>query len=80
MSLKISLLTSIFTQCMCTLDALFLPLAAAQPVLMRHRGHQVDKHVIDGSYHGAGDRITWPLHFQEWHSAWVIYWRRSALQ
>lgn len=34
---------------------LFLPLAAAQPVFMRHRSHQVDKHVIDGGYHGAGD-------------------------
>jgi len=29
-------------------NSLFLPLAAAQPVFMRHRGHQVDKHVIDG--------------------------------
>lgn len=25
-----------------------------QPVLMRHRGHQVDKHIIDGGYHGSG--------------------------
>ncbi|EFS3791786.1 hypothetical protein HXW60_001323, partial [Escherichia coli] len=36
-------------------NSLFLPLAAAQPVFMRHRSHQVDKHVIDGGYHGAGD-------------------------
>jgi len=35
-------------------NTLLLSLAAAQPVLMRHRGHQVDKYVIDVGYHGAG--------------------------
>ena len=43
-----------FTQCMRPFNSLPLPLATTQPVLMRHRGHQVNKHVIDGAYHSAG--------------------------
>ena len=39
-------------------NSLLLPMAAAQQVLMRHRGHQVDKHIIDGGYHGAGDWVS----------------------
>ena len=37
------LLPPVFTQCMRPFNTMFLPLAATQPVLMRHRGHQVDK-------------------------------------
>ena len=48
------LLSPVFTQCMRPFNSLLLSLAAAQPVLMRHRGHQVDKYVIDVGYHGAG--------------------------
>ena len=54
MPFLIGLFSPVFTQCMRPLNSLFLPLAAAQPVLMRHRGHQVDKHTIDGGYHGSG--------------------------
>ena len=54
MSLLIGLFTPVFPQCMCPFNSLLLALAAAQPVLMRHRGHQVDKYVIDVGYHGAG--------------------------
>ncbi|CAM6907295.1 hypothetical protein AZ037_002316 [Klebsiella michiganensis] len=50
----IGLLSPVFTQCMRPFNSLLLSLAAAQPVLMRHRGHQVDKYVIDVGYHGAG--------------------------
>ena len=39
-------------------NSLLLALAAAQPVLMRHHGHQVDEHIIDGGYHGAGDWVS----------------------
>ena len=35
-----------------------LTLPTTQPVLIRHSGHQVDKHVIDGGYHGAGDWVS----------------------
>lgn len=58
MSLLIGLFPPIFTQRMRPLYPLFLALAAAQPILMQHRGHQVDKHVIDGGYHGTGNRVS----------------------
>ena len=58
MSLPIGLLTPVFPQCMCPFNSLLLALAAAQPVLMRHRGDLVDKHVIDGGYHSAGDWVS----------------------
>ena len=58
MPFLIGLLSPVFTQRMSTFNSLLLPLATAQPVLMRHRGHQVDKHVIDGGYHGAGDWVS----------------------
>lgn len=58
MPFLIGLFTPIFSQCMRTFNSLFLPLAAAQPVLMRHRSHQSYKHVIDGGYHGAGDWVS----------------------
>ncbi|EHP5545191.1 hypothetical protein KPO98_004085 [Salmonella enterica] len=58
MPFMIGLLTAILTQRMRPLNPLFLPLAATQPVLMRHCSHQVDKHVIDGGYHGTGYRIS----------------------
>ncbi len=48
MPFLIGLLSPVFTQRMSPFNSLLLPLATAQPVLMRHRGHQVDKHVIDG--------------------------------
>lgn len=54
MPFLVCLFAPVFTQRMCPFNALFLALAAAQPVLMRHRGHQVDKHIIDGGYHGSG--------------------------
>lgn len=57
MPFLIGLFSPVFTQRMCAFNSLFLPLAAAQPVFMRHRGHQIDKHVINGSYHGAGDWV-----------------------
>lgn len=57
MPIMISLPAAVFTQRVGPFNPLLLPLASTQPVLMRHRGHQVDKHVIDGGYHGAGDRI-----------------------
>lgn len=57
MPLLIGLFSPVFSQYMSPFDSLFLPLAAAQPALMRHCGHQVDKHIIDGGYHGAGDRL-----------------------
>lgn len=50
MPCMIGLLSPVFIQRMCPFNSLPLPLPAAQPVLMRHRGHQVDKHVIDGGY------------------------------
>lgn len=53
MPFMIGLFSPVFTQRMSPFNSLLLPLATAQPVLMRHRGHQVDKHVIDGGYHGA---------------------------
>lgn len=55
MPLLIGLFTPVFPLCMCPFNSLLLVLAAAQPVFMRHRSHQVDKHIIDGGYHGAGD-------------------------
>ncbi len=58
MSFKIGLFAPIFPQRMCAFNALFLPPTAAQPVLMRHCGHQVDKHVVDGGYHGAGNWVS----------------------
>lgn len=58
MPFLIGLLSPVFTQRMSPFNSLLLPLATAQPVLMRHRGHQVDKHVIDGGYHGAGDWVS----------------------
>lgn len=58
MSLLIGLFTPVFPECMCPFNSLLLALAAAQPVLMRHRGHQVDEHIIDGGYHGAGDWVS----------------------
>ena len=58
MPFLIGLFSPILTQGMCSLNSLLLTLAAAKPVLMRHRGHQVDKHVIDGGYHGAGDWVS----------------------
>jgi hypothetical protein len=39
------LFAPIFPQRVCAFNSLFLPLAAAQPVFMRHCGHQVDKHI-----------------------------------
>ena len=54
MPFLIGLLSPVFTQRMSPFNSLLLPLATAQPVLMRHRGHQVDKHIIDGGYHGSG--------------------------
>ncbi|TCT88014.1 hypothetical protein EDC48_110125 [Gibbsiella quercinecans] len=58
MPFLIGLFSPVFSQCMRTFNSLFLPLAAAQPVLMRHCGHQVDKHIVDGGYHGTGDRVS----------------------
>ena len=58
MPFLIGLFSPVFTQCMRPLNSLLLALAAAQLVLMRHRGHPVDKHVIDGGYHGAGDWVS----------------------
>lgn len=58
MPFMIGLFSPVFTQCMRPFNSLLLPLAATQPVLMRHRGHQIDKHVIDGGYHGAGDWVS----------------------
>ncbi len=43
MPFLIGLLSPVFTQRMSPFNSLLLPLATAQPVLMRHRGHQVDK-------------------------------------
>ncbi|EHK1727457.1 hypothetical protein KV860_004393 [Escherichia coli] len=57
MSFLIDLLALVFTQRMRSLYSLFLALTATQPVFMRHRGHQVDKHIVDGGYHGAGDWV-----------------------
>lgn len=54
MPFLIGLFAPVFTQCMRPFNSLLLTLATAQPVLMRHRGHQVDKHVINGGYHGTG--------------------------
>lgn len=50
MPFLIGLLTPVFSLRMCPLNPLFLPLAATQPVLMRHCGHQIDMHIIDGGY------------------------------
>lgn len=50
MSLPVGLFTPVFPQCICPFNSLILALAAAQPVLMRHRGHQVDEHIIDGLF------------------------------
>lgn len=58
MPLLIGLLPPVFTQRMRPFNPLLLSLAPAQPALMRHCGHQVDKHVIDGSYHGTGDWVS----------------------
>ncbi|EEP8359265.1 hypothetical protein H9V85_004998 [Salmonella enterica subsp. enterica serovar Louisiana] len=58
MPFMIGLFFPVFPQRMGPFNSLFLPLAAAQPVFMRHRSHQVDKHVIDGGYHGAGDWVS----------------------
>ncbi len=58
MPFLIGLFSPIFSQCMRTFNSLFLPLAAVQPVLMRHCGHQVGKHTVDGGYHGTGDRVS----------------------
>lgn len=57
MPFLIGLLTPVFSLRMGPLNPLFLPLAATQPVLMRHCGHQIDKHIIDGGYNGACDRV-----------------------
>lgn len=54
----IGLFSPVFTQCMRPLNSLLLALSAAQLVLMRHRGHQVDKHVIDGGYHSGGNWVS----------------------
>ncbi len=40
MPFLIGLLSPVFTQRMSPFNSLLLPLATAQPVLMRHRGHQ----------------------------------------
>lgn len=56
MPFLIGLLPPVFTQRMSPFNSLLLAQAAAQLVLMRHRGHQVDKHIVDGSYHGASNR------------------------
>lgn len=53
MPFLIGLLSPVFTQRMSPFNSLLLPLATAQPVLMRHRGHH-----IDGGYHGAGDWVS----------------------
>lgn len=50
----IGLLSAILTPRMCPFNPLFLPLAAT----MRHCSHQVDKHVIEGGYHGTSYRIS----------------------
>lgn len=55
MPFMIGLFTLVFTQRMRPFNSLFLPLSSAQSVLMRHCGHQVDKHIVDGGYHRAGD-------------------------
>lgn len=47
----------IFTQRLGLFNSLLLSLAAAQPVFMRHRSHQIDQHFINSGYHSAGD---WP--------------------
>lgn len=57
MPFLIGLFSPVFSQRMGPLNPLFLPLAATLPVLMRHCGHQVDKHVIDGSYYCSGNRV-----------------------
>ncbi len=50
MPFLIGLFSPVFTLRMCAFNSLLLALTAAQPVFMRHRGHQIDKHVIDGGY------------------------------
>ncbi|VAL57568.1 Uncharacterised protein [Klebsiella pneumoniae] len=57
-SLVLCLFATVFPQRMHTFNTLFLPLSVAQLVLIRYCGHQIDKYVIDGGYHGAGDRIN----------------------
>ncbi|EHK5492065.1 TPA: hypothetical protein NO241_005049 [Escherichia coli] len=54
MPFLIGLFSPVFTQRMSSFNSLFLALATTQPVLMRHRGHQVYKHIIYCSYHCAG--------------------------
>lgn len=58
MPFLVCLLAPVFTQRMRQLYSLLLSLATAQSVLMRHCCHQVDKHIVDGGYHSAGDRIS----------------------
>lgn len=47
MPFMIGLFFPVFPQRMGPFNSLFLPLATTQSVLMRHCGHQMDKHVID---------------------------------
>ncbi|ALU57088.1 hypothetical protein AU361_26250 (plasmid) [Klebsiella pneumoniae] len=54
MSFLIGLFAPVLSQRRCPFNSLLLPMAAAQLVLMLHRGHQVDKHTIDGGYHASG--------------------------
>jgi len=46
-TLTIGLFTPVFARRVRTLNPFLLPLAATQPVLIRYRRHQIDKHVID---------------------------------
>ena len=46
MPFLIGLFAPVFTQRIRPLNSLFFALAATQPVLMRHRGHQVDNSEI----------------------------------
>lgn len=57
MPFPIGLFAPVFTQRIRPFNSLLLARVAIQSALMRHRGHQVDKHVIDGGYHGAGERV-----------------------
>lgn len=54
----ICLFSQVFAQCIRPFNSLLLTLTTTQQFLMRHRGHQVDKYVIDGSYHSAGNWVS----------------------
>lgn len=43
----IGLFSPVFTQRVGPFNSLLLPLETAQPFLMRHSGHQIDKHIVN---------------------------------